>query len=106
MDNEHNKHYIRTDNESRIIAGFSDAFEQPQPSDICINEEGGYQFRLYPNGEENPLIRDEYGVPMYEWDGSAVVTRPPQDVEADRPEQSEPSLNASAFLNALMETYS
>lgn len=35
------KHYIRLDSVGRVIKGFSDAFEQPEETDICINEDGG-----------------------------------------------------------------
>ena len=71
-----NRYFIRIDADSNIIHGFSDAFEQPQDSDILINAQGGYQFRLYPGGEENPPLRDEYGVLLYYWDGEVknVVT--------------------------------
>ena len=66
------KHYIRIDEDNNIIKGFSDAFEQPQADDICINEQGGYQFRLEPGGEENPLLYTMDGIPLYRWDGTVV----------------------------------
>ena len=69
----YNKHYIRTNEDGQIIKGFSDAFEQPQDGDICINEQGGYQFRLVPGGEENPpLFADENKI-LYRWDGQNAV---------------------------------
>ena len=46
----YNTHYIRTDDQARIVAGFSDAFLQPEATDILINGQGGYQFRLFPGG--------------------------------------------------------
>ena len=73
MDDFYNKHFIRTDSESNIIKGFSDAFEQPQDGDICINGQGGYQFRLVPGGEENPLLFDEDSHPLYLWNGEKAV---------------------------------
>ena len=104
----HDRHYIRTDAESHIIHGFSDAIEQPQGGDICINDQGGYMFRLTPDGEENPPLRDDYGVPLYKWDAQneAIITRTPQELEADRPEPGEPPLDAAEFILALMETFS
>lgn len=51
------KHYITVDN-GRIVEGFSTAFRQPQDNDICINEQGGTLFRLFPGGEENPPLID------------------------------------------------
>lgn len=80
----YNKHYIRIDEQNRIIHGFSDAFEQPQEGDICINEQGGYQFRLYPNGEENPALYEwNYMIPLYKWDGENVVARMQEEIDAD-----------------------
>lgn len=69
----YNKHYIRADNENKILYGFSDAFEQPQEGDICINEQGSYQFRLVPGGEENPQLFDEEGNPLYRWNGEKAI---------------------------------
>lgn len=81
----YNKHYIAVDAENRITNGFSDAFYQPTEADICINGKGGYQFRLFPDGEENPPLFDfEHMIPLYKWDGSAVVERTAEEIEADR----------------------
>ena len=79
-----NKHYIRTDNQSRITTGFSDAFQQSEPTDILINDQGGYQFRLFPNGEENPPLTDEMGIPLFKWDSGHVVERTEAEIQADR----------------------
>ena len=81
------KHYITVDERRRITEGWSDG---PQPEKdtsgaVCINEQGGYQFRLFPEGEENPLLYDEgYGVPLYAWQDGQVQERPAEDVEADQ----------------------
>lgn len=92
------KHYITTDTQGRITSGWSDG---PHPERditgaICINEHGGYQFRLLPAGEENPPLRTMDGVPLYKWDGSKVVPRTEAELEADRL----PGLKA-ALLSAL-----
>jgi len=73
MDEFYNKHYIRTDENDNIVKGFSDAFEQSQDGDICINEQGGYQFRLVPGGEENPPLFDDEGNPLYRWNGQKAI---------------------------------
>ena len=104
MDSLYNSHYIRTDTESRIIRGFSDAFEQPEPGDICINTEGSYQFRLFPGGVENPPLRDDYGVPLYKWDGTVAIARTPQELEADRPALGEPPLDPVEYIMGFAET--
>lgn len=40
----YNKHYERKDVNGFVIKAFSDAFEQPQEEDICINEQGGRHY--------------------------------------------------------------
>lgn len=80
--NEHNKHYITVDEKGRIVNGFSDAFRTPTDSDICINEHGGYQFRLFPGGEENPRLHEEHGIPLYRYE-DAVAERSVEEIEAD-----------------------
>lgn len=89
------KHYVRLDNVNRIIKGFSDAFEQPQDSDICINEDGSYQFRLTTNGPENPPLMDMDGIPLYKYDGGAVVGRSADEIESDRAEIQQPAATPS-----------
>ena len=84
MEEFYNKHYITVDDRSRIVDGFSDAFRQPSDTDICINEQGGYQFRLFQGGEENPaLLADPYMIPLYKWNGNAVEKRTAEEIEAD-----------------------
>lgn len=53
MFNTYNKHYIRTEN-NIVIKGFSDAFEKPLDTDICINTKGGRHFEI--NGCINPPL--------------------------------------------------
>jgi hypothetical protein len=97
MDKLHNKHYVRTDAEKRIIRGFSDSFEQPQDGDICINEQGSYQFRLFPNGEENPPLFTNDGVSLYKWDGKAVKRRADKEIETETNEINFENLKKSKF---------
>lgn len=80
------RHYIRTDNQGRITDGWSDG---PHPSKdtvkaICINEQGGYQFRLTPASPENPPLRTMDGIPLYRWNGEQVVPRTEAEIAADR----------------------
>lgn len=80
----YNKHYIKVDSSDRIIDGFSDAFRQPDEEDICINEQGGYQFRLYPGGEENPtLYHWPHMIPLYKYEDGEVIRRTEEEIEAD-----------------------
>lgn len=86
MDEFYNKHYITTDAQGRIISGWSDG---PHPGKdaanaICINEQGGYQLRLTPDGEENPPIYTMDGIPLYRYDDGQIVPRTEEEIEADR----------------------
>lgn len=85
----YNKHYISTRSDGAIINAWSDGphTEKDTSNAICINSKGGYQFRLILNGEqteENPPIYDIDGIPLYKWDGSQIVLRSNEDIEADR----------------------
>lgn len=87
----YNKHYISVDEQNRIVDGFSDAFRKPADTDICINEQGGYQFRLFPNGEENPVLFDWDGmIPLYKYENGEVIRRTEEEIEADREALSVP----------------
>ena len=88
----YNKHYIRTREDGCIVDGFSDAFRQPAETDICVNEQGDYQFRLFPGGEENPSLFDrESMIPLYKYESGEVVRRTEEDIEADREEANKPT---------------
>lgn len=82
----YNRHYISLDARGRIVDGWSDG---PHPNRdtagaICINEQGGYQFRLEPGGEENPPLYTMDGIPLYRWDGAQILPRTEEEIEADR----------------------
>lgn len=100
MDEFYNKHYILTDDQSRITDGWSDG---PHPNRdtagaICVNEKGEYQFRIsfcsgysYPDGKEitvesaeNPSLYTLDGIPLYKWDGEVAIWRTEEEIEADR----------------------
>lgn len=82
----YNKHYITVDAQNRITGAWSDG---PHPDRdtagaVCINEQGGYQFRLAPGGEENPPLYTMDGIPLYRWDGEQVAARTEEEIAADR----------------------
>jgi len=86
MDEFYNKHYIKTRDDGAIIDCWSNG---PHPdrdttNAICISDKGGYQFRFTPDGEENPSLYDADGIPLYKWDGQAVVKRTAEEIAADR----------------------
>mgnify|MGYP001050411821 FL=1 len=82
----YNRHYITVDDRDRILLAWSDG---PLPNRdtagaICINEQGGYQFRFAPDGEEKPPIYTMDGIPLYRWDGARAIPRTDEEIEADR----------------------
>lgn len=88
----YNRHYITTDDHGRITSAWSDG---PNPTSditgaICINEQGGYQLRLFPGGEENPPLYGMDGIPLYRWDGEQVIRRTEEEIAADRAAIPEP----------------
>ena len=86
MEITYNKHYITTDPEGRILSGWSDGPipDRDTTGAVCINEAGGYQFRLVPGGEENPALYTQDGIPLYRWDGERVVWRSEAEIAEDR----------------------
>lgn len=88
MDEEfyYNKHYIVIDNHNNIVRYWSDG---PCPgydtaNAICINDKGGYQFRLFPDGEENPSLYTYDFIPLYKWENNQVIRRTEEELAADR----------------------
>lgn len=80
-----NRHYIIIRSDGAITDAWSDG---PHPEKnitnaICINERGGYQFRLHPGGEENPPIYDKDDIPLYKWDGSQVIQRTEEEIKME-----------------------
>ena len=66
-----NKHYI-TVQDIFIIKGFSDAFEQPTDTDICINEYAQRHFEL--NNKTNPQLKDDDGFALYKYVDGEVLS--------------------------------
>jgi len=102
MDEFYNKHYIKTRDDGAIIDCWSNG---PHPdrdttNAICISDKGGYQFRFTPDGEENPSLYDADGIPLYKWDGQAVVKRTAEEIAADRAAIPEPPPSEMEQLRA------
>lgn len=82
-----NKHYIDVDDRGRIVDGWSDGpYPQRQPTEqtVRLTDQGGYQFRLFPGGEENPALWDMDGIPLYKYEDGEVVERTQEEMGADR----------------------
>lgn len=69
------KHYIRTDAAGVIIHRFSNAFEEPLPSDICVNEDGGRHY--------NDPVTNERGQFFARWDETQEVARSQTELDAE-----------------------
>ena len=85
----YNKHYITVDDQGRITDGWSDGPRRDKPTEgaICINDRGGYQFRLIidkKETEENPPLWTMDGIPLYKYVDGAVQERTEEEIEADR----------------------
>ena len=98
----YNRYYITARPDGAITDAWSDGPhpEKDTKNAICINEQGGYQFRLHPGGEENPLIYDMDGIPLYKWDGSQVVARSEEEIASDRAAIPAPPPSAQEQLRA------
>jgi len=75
------KHFIRTDAQNRVIKSFSTAFEQPLPSDILINTEGGRHFEI--DDEVNPSLYNEKWIPLFKYEAGKIVKRTDQEIQVD-----------------------
>lgn len=86
MNDFYNKHYITTDSKGRIADGWSDGphSDRDTTDAICINEEGGYQFRIFPGGEENPPLFTMDGIPLYCWNFGTITERSEEEISLDR----------------------
>lgn len=98
----YNKHYITTDAQGRITAGWSDGPNPDRNTDntICINEKGGYQFRLAPDGVENPALYTYDGIPIYKYVDGEIVQRTKAEIAADRGALPEPPPSIQEQLRA------
>lgn len=76
-----NKHYIRLDVNNNIIKGFSDAFETPLETDICICEDGGRQFEL--GGFVNPCLCDDCACYMYKRVDNSLYAKTAEELQAE-----------------------
>ncbi len=67
----YNRHYITVDTRGRITDGWSDGPcpDRDAAGAVCIDEQGEYQFRLAPDGEENPPLYAMDGAALTAWDG-------------------------------------
>lgn len=98
-----NKHFILVDAQGRIVDGWSDGphpERQPTEQSVLLTDQGGYQFRLQPGGEENPALWTMDGIPLYKWEDGQVVPRTEEEIASDRAAIPEPPPSAQEQLRA------
>ena len=85
---EGNRHYLLIDEAGRILAGWSDGpFPDRDTSGaVLLREDGGYQFRLFPGGEENPPLTDETGAHLWRYENGQVRAGTAGELAAERAE--------------------
>lgn len=72
-------HYIRVDQAGVITSGFSSAFEQPQPGDILIQEDGPRHLsQVWPDS-----LKNERGQNRFKWQNGERVERSQADLDAE-----------------------
>ncbi|WP_010495097.1 hypothetical protein [Paenibacillus elgii] len=69
------KHYVRTNAAGLVIHGFSSAFETPEQTDACIDENGGRHFMIE--------LRNERGQFRYRYENGTLVERGQSDLDAE-----------------------
>ena len=66
-------HYIRIDENNNIIYGFSDVFESPQETDICILDDVSQFYRHFSiNKVCNPPLFDNFLKPIYKYENDEI----------------------------------
>ena len=85
---EENKHYIVIDSIGRIVDGWSDGLypQRNTTGAILLRENSGYQFRLFPGGEENPPLTDETGAHLWRYEDGRVRASTAGELAAERAE--------------------
>jgi len=94
------KHYIRIQ-DSKIVKGFSDAFESPTKDDILIAEDAGRHFEL--DGVINPPLADMQGIALYKHSKGKVAERTKAEIDADIAKIPEPEPSEMEQLKAKVE---
>ncbi len=93
-------HYIKVNDLQYITDYFSDGPHYGRSIDgyKLLREDGGYQFRLFSDGEENPTIMDDMGVCLYTLGNDGVINRRVlEDIATERAEKERQSrLHAAA----------
>ena len=85
------KHYIRLNEQNRIIKAISTDFEEPLETDICVNEDGGRHFSL-------DLFDGDTGAYQLTWSGTEIV---PADLTVEKAAKAKQDAK-TALYNAMV----
>lgn len=92
----YSKHYIAVDGKNRVVFGWSDAYPVNvtvnNATTICINDQAGPAFKLTVDGEEDPALYNESGIPLYKWsfNSKKILPRTEKEIAADNSSVSFP----------------
>lgn len=102
MEENYNKHYITVDAQGRVTDGWSDGPfpEKDAAGAVCVNAQGGYAFRLTPDGVENPALLDGDGIPLYQYADGQVTPRTAAERAADKAALPAPGASLAERLEA------
>lgn len=78
------RHYVVTREDGSVTDGWSTGVkpERDTTGAVCINQHGGYQFEIVPGGDGLPICC-ERDVPIYKWDGTRVMHRTDEEIQAE-----------------------
>lgn len=84
------EHYIRIDDQNRVVDGFSTFDRQPQEGNILLRSDGGEVFDILGEGLWRPLFFvppafPELKVYEYAWTGTEVRRRDDEEILSDIP---------------------
>lgn len=79
-------HYIKVNENNRVIDGWSTgATPDKDPSDaVVLRTDGSYEFRLFPTGEDNPVLLTYDDIPLYAYADGEVFRLSYAGVEHER----------------------
>ena len=93
------KHFVRTDEQNRILYGYTDAFDSPREGDLLLSDQGSRHFQLiFADGSTRPLgapLTDEWDVPLYKLVDGFAKLRTPEELVTDRQFNDAPNLRAA-----------
>lgn len=97
-------HYVLVDDKENITDGWSNGPhpEKETKDATVLREDGYYHFRLFANGPDNPVLKDEYGICFYRLVNCEPVAKTPEEIEEERKALPDPPASDIEKLKAEM----